>query len=135
MQRIQFGLIMLHARSIMRITTQTPDDAVLEELGTRLRAVRLHRNLSQERLAEEAGIGRVTLQRLEDGKVNTSMPSLIRVLRALDLSESLDQLIPPPRPSPVEEAERRRQPRRRAGSSRSKERRDEGWRWGDEEND
>lgn len=119
----------------MRITTHTPDDAVLEELGTRLRAVRLHRNLSQERLAEEAGIGRVTLQRLEEGKVSASMPSLIRVLRALDLSEGLDLLIPPPRPSPVEEAERGRRPRRRAGSSRPTERRDEGWRWGDEEND
>lgn len=118
----------------MRITTHTPDDAVLAELGARLRVVRLHRNLSQERLAEEAGIGRVTLQRLEEGKGSASMPSLIRVLRALDLSESLDQLIPAPRPSPVEEAERRRQPRRRAGSSRPRERRDKGWRWGDEGN-
>jgi transcriptional regulator with XRE-family HTH domain len=116
----------------MQITAQTPDDVVLEELGARLRAVRLHRNLSQERLAEEAGIGRVTLQRLEEGKVNASMPSLIRVLRALDLSESLDQLIPAPQPSPVEEADRRRQPRRRASSSGPRERRDEGWRWGDE---
>jgi transcriptional regulator with XRE-family HTH domain len=119
----------------MRITTHTPDDAVLEELGARLRAVRLHRNLSQERLAAEAGIGRVTLQRLEDGKVKASLSSLIKVLRALDLSESLDQLVPAPRPSPVEEAERRRQPRRRAGSSRPKAHRDEDWRWGDEESD
>lgn len=119
----------------MRITAHTPDDVVLEELGARLRAVRLHRNLSQERLAEEAGIGRVTLQRLEEGKVNASMPSLIRVLRALDLSESLDQLIPAPQPSPVEEADRRRRPRRRASSSRPRARRDEGWRWGDEENE
>jgi len=117
----------------MRITARTPDDVVLEELGARLRAVRLHRNLSQERLAEEAGIGRVTLQRLEEGKGNASLPTLIRVLRALDLSESLDQLVPAPQPSPVEEAERRRQPRRRAGSPRSRAPQDEGWRWGDEE--
>jgi transcriptional regulator with XRE-family HTH domain len=119
----------------MRITAHTPDNVVIEELGARLRAIRLQRNLSQERLAEEAGIGRVTLQRLEEGKANASMPSLIKVLRALDLSEGLDQLIPAPRPSPVEEADRRRRPRRRASSSGPKAPRDEGWRWGDEESD
>lgn len=117
----------------MRITTHTPDAAVLQELGARLRAVRLNRNLSQAQLAEEAGIGRVTLQRLEEGKGGASLPSMIRVLRALDLSESLDQLVPPPRPSPLEELKRREQPRLRAGSPRGQSHRDEGWQWGDEE--
>jgi len=124
---------MLHGRSIMRLTKQSPDDAVLQELGARLRAVRLSRNLSQERLAKEAGIGRVTLQRLEEGTVNASLSSMIRVLRALDLSEGLDQLVPVPSPSPREEVQRRGRLRRRAGSSRSQEHQDEGWRWGDEE--
>lgn len=118
----------------MRITARTPDDAVLQELGARLRAVRLRRNQSQEKLAEEAGIGRVTLQRLEEGKVNASLPILIRLLRALDLSEGLEQLVPAAAPSPLEEMERRGMPRRRAGSPRRKEPRDQGWRWGDEWN-
>lgn len=123
---------MLHERSIMRITMQTPDDAVLQELGTRLRTARLSRNLSQVRLAEEAGIGRVTLQRLEDGTVGASLPSLIRVLRALGLSEHLDQLVPALGPTPLEEARRQGRPRRRAGSPRSQEHQGESWRWGDE---
>jgi transcriptional regulator with XRE-family HTH domain len=116
----------------MRITTQTPDDAVMQELGARLRGARLSRNLSQAQLAQDAGIGRVTLQRLEEGKVNASLPSLIRVLRALDMSEGLDQLLPAPRPTPLEELERRGRPRRRAGSSRKQSPREGGWQWGDE---
>jgi transcriptional regulator with XRE-family HTH domain len=117
----------------MELSKHTPDDAVLQEVGRRLRAARLSRNVSQTRLAEEAGIGRVTLQRLEEGTVNVSLSSLIRVLRALDLSEGLDQLIPPPAPSPQEEVRRRGRPRQRAGSSRLQKPRGEGWRWGDEE--
>lgn len=119
----------------MRITTQTPDDAVLEELAARLRAARLSLNLSQERLAKEAGVGRVTLQRLEEGKVNASLPSLIRVLRALGLSESLDQLVPVPSPSPIEELRRHGRSRQRAGSSRSDVRKSDSWSWGDEGSD
>jgi transcriptional regulator with XRE-family HTH domain len=117
----------------MRITAQTPEEAVLQELGARLRAARLGRNQSQTELAEEAGIGRVTLQRLEEGKANASLSVLIRLLRALDLSEALDQLIPPPSLSPLEEMERRGRPRRRARAPRPKEQGGKSWRWGDEE--
>jgi transcriptional regulator with XRE-family HTH domain len=120
----------------MRITAQNTDGAVLEELGSRLRESRLRRNLSQARLAEEAGVGRVTLQRLEEGASGASLPSLIRVLRALGLVEGLDQLIPEAAPSPIEELRRRGQPRRRAGTSRSPQP-DESpqrpWEWGDAE--
>jgi transcriptional regulator with XRE-family HTH domain len=117
----------------MPISAQTPDDVVFQELGARIRAARLNRNLSQAKLAGEAGIGRVTLQRLEEGKVNASLSVLIRLLRALDLSEGLDQLVPAHGPSPLEEMERRGQPRRRARASRPKDQREKGWRWGDEE--
>jgi transcriptional regulator with XRE-family HTH domain len=121
----------------MRISTQTTDEAVLAELGARLREARLARNQSQASLADQAGIGRVTLQRLEEGGTRASLPSLIRVLRALDLSEGLDRLVPEPRPSPIEEAQRRKRRRQRAGSPRpaaSDEDRPQRrpWRWGDE---
>ena len=118
----------------MRISAQKTDSAVLEELGARLRSARLERNLSQAALAEAAGIGRVTLQRIEEGTTGSSLPSLIRILRALDLSDGLDRLVPEPTPSPVEEVRRRAQERKRAGSPRSP-RGDSPpgqWRWGDE---
>jgi len=117
----------------MRITAQTPEDSLLKELGARVRAARLSRNLTQQQLAEDAGVGRVTVQRLEEGKVNATLAVLVRLLRALDLSEGLEQLVPAPGPSPLEEMERRRRPRRRAREPRPKELRDSGWQWGDEE--
>jgi len=122
----------------MQISTQTTDEMVLEELGARLREARLARNQSQVSLAEQAGVGRVTLQRLEEGETRTSLPSLIRVLRALGLSEGLDRLVPEPGPSPIEEVQRRKRRRQRAGAPRLAASDEDGsrrqpWRWGDEQ--
>jgi len=117
----------------MHISSENTDEAVLAELATRLRRARLERNLSQTELARQAGIGRVTLQRIEDGG-SASLTSLIRVLRALGLLEDLDRLVPEPGPSPIEELRRRGRQRQRAGSPRSAERpASHPWRWGDEE--
>ena len=61
-------------------------------------------------------------------------PSLIRVLRVLDLLESLDRLVPEPIPSPMERLKAAGRERRRAGRPQSGEL--DGptapWRWGDE---
>ena len=113
------------------------DHAILTELGERLQRTRLERNLSQAKLAAEAGVGRVTLQRIEDGN-SASLINLVRVLRALDLLEGLDQLVPPPTASPLDEVKRRGQQRQRAGSPRRSQRSSASepsgsWRWGDEE--
>jgi transcriptional regulator with XRE-family HTH domain len=114
----------------MRITDLNTDKAVLEELGSRLRDLRLSRNISQAALAKEAGMARFTLQRIEDGQP-TSMINLIRLLRALDLLEELDGLIPEGIDRPVEQLQRRSK-RRRAGSPRKAESTGP-WQWGDEE--
>lgn len=109
------------------------DRAVLAELGERLRAARLARNLSQQKLAEEAGVGRMTVQRLEEGG-SASLTSLIRILRALDELDGLAQLLPPPGPSPLEEARRQGRRRQRARSAEAPPPESKGgpWRWGDE---
>ncbi|HEX7245537.1 MAG TPA: helix-turn-helix transcriptional regulator [Solirubrobacterales bacterium] len=106
----------------------------MEELGRRLREARLERNLSQAEVAEDAGIGRVTLQRMEAGE-SPSLINFVRVLRVLDLLDGLESLLPPPGPSPIDEVERRGRRRQRARSSRLTEieASREGWRWGDEE--
>lgn len=113
---------------------QGTDQAVLAELGERVRAARLERNLSQQQLADEAGIGRMTVQRLEEGG-SASLRSLIRILRALDELDGLRRLLPPPGPSPLEEARRqgrRRQRARAAGKPASSKPQPGPWRWGDE---
>lgn len=117
----------------MDIEGQISDRTLLEELGRRLRDARLERNLSQSEVAERAGVGRVTLQRMEAGE-SPSLVNFVRVLRVLDLLAGFDRLLPGPTPSPIDELERRGRRRQRAGSPRtagspetSKRRR-----WGDE---
>jgi len=106
------------------------DAAALEELGRRIARHRLNRNLTQEALATEAGISTPTLQRMERGR-SSQTSNLVRVLRALDLIENLDALIPEPAMSPVQQARMQGRARRRA-SSPGKEQEKGPWSWEDD---
>jgi len=110
--------------------SEPSDKALREQLGSRLRALRLNRNESQEALALRAGIGKATLQRLEEGRSGTIV-TLLRVLRALDL-DNLDTLVPDIEKSPLAEARGERQRRTRARGSGTREQPPAEWRWGDE---
>ena len=117
----------------MRISDIGADKVILEELGGRLRQARFVCNVSQSALAEEAGVARFTLQRIEEGQ-SSSTTNLIKLLRALDLLEGLDGLVPEGIDRPVDQVRRRSERRQRAGSSRKRPRRKaaDQWRWGDE---
>ncbi len=119
----------------MKITQELTDESVLLELGRRIARTRLERNLTQRQLAEEAGVERKALQRVEAGE-SVRLVSLVRVLRALGLLEALDSLVPEPAPSPIELLALQGRRRRRASGGRGRERRPEdrspGWQWGDE---
>src|ERR1700761_1327280 len=106
------------------------DEALQEELGSRLRDLRLNRNESQQELARRAGVGKATLQRLEEGRSGTIV-TLLRVLRALGLDD-LDGLVPEVGKGPLAEARGERQGRVRARASTAPERPTGEWRWGDE---
>lgn len=121
----------------MSIESRQPDPAILAELGSRLQRTRLAQNLSQAALAKQAGVGRTTVQRIEEGR-SGSTTNLIRILRVLDLLDDLDRLVPEPRPSPVEQLRHRGEQRQRAGPRRHEASAEAGgagtpWRWGDEE--
>ncbi|MGE5280703.1 MAG: helix-turn-helix domain-containing protein [Chloroflexota bacterium] len=121
----------------MQITSTLNDAAVLEELGDRLRRARLGRNVTQEQLAEEAGITPPTLNKLEHGKP-VQLLTLVRVLRALDMLNGLDAAIPMPGPRPVDQLRQRRRERQRASSSKRQAKAKPAagqWRWGDEAED
>ena len=53
------------------------------QLGRTVRDLRQAKGLSQERLADEAGIHRSFLYRLERGDVNVSVDTLQRIAQAL----------------------------------------------------
>ncbi len=103
----------------MRILPSTTDEAVLQELGARLAAVRLARNLTQAQLAEQAGISKRTLERLESGEVATQLSSFVRACRALGLLDRFDLLISEPAAGPMARIQRQARPRLRASGSRA----------------
>jgi transcriptional regulator with XRE-family HTH domain len=116
----------------MKITEQATDQAVLSESGGRLAQVRLERNLTQAQLAEQAGVSKRTVERLESGSVATQMSGFIRVCRVLDLLERFDLLVPEPVPSPVEQLKLRGRKRQRASAKRKTKISPKKWQWGDE---
>jgi transcriptional regulator with XRE-family HTH domain len=120
----------------MRLDELRTDEAVLRELGARLERLRLARNRSQLELAQDAGVGRATVQRVERGE-SVQATSLIKLLRVLGLLGELDAAIPQAVDSPIADLERQGRPARRRASGRrpSPSPSDEArpWRWGDEE--
>ncbi len=83
------------------------------EVGKRLARLRLARNVTQQMLALEAGIGLRTLRRLEAGEP-TSFDTFLRVVIALGLGDDLLTAIPSYDIRPIERVENRGRERRRA---------------------
>lgn len=93
-----------------------PNTAIEGDLGRRLQAIRLGRNISQAQLAVEAGVARRTITRLESGG-GVSLETFIRVLRALGLLDRLAELLPDTSVRPIEEVRGRGRKRQRARPS------------------
>jgi transcriptional regulator with XRE-family HTH domain len=108
----------------MKIDKLTPESEVLAVYGQRLARIRKQRGLTQDRLAEAAGIGVATLRRLESGQ-DAQIGTWIRLLKALDMDSILDGLLPERYDSPMTEVlgQRKRAARRTA---------EDPLRWGDE---
>lgn len=89
------------------------------QLGARLRALRLERNLDQATLAARAGVSLNALKHLEGGRGST-LKTLMSVLRALDRLEWLDTIAPVATINPLT-MPRAATPRQRAAARRKKE--------------
>jgi transcriptional regulator with XRE-family HTH domain len=116
--------------AMFKLKTMT-DDAVLEELGRRLERRRLDLQLTQAKLAEEAGVSKRTVERIEAGAAAQTL-SLIRILRVLDILQGLDQLIPETGPRPMDLLKLKGKERKRASSSSAANQSGEVWSWGDD---
>jgi transcriptional regulator with XRE-family HTH domain len=82
-------------------------------LGARIAQVRIRKQLTQQQLADRAGLGLRTVQRLEIGEVSTQLVGFLKVCRVLGLSDRLDALLPEQMESPLDQLRRQSAPRRR----------------------
>lgn len=86
------------------------------ELGTKLKALRLSKNLEQKLLAERAGVSVRALRNLEAGQGST-LKTLVCVLRALGRQDWLNTIAPVATINPLT-LTRDAQPRQRASHAR-----------------
>ena len=107
------------------------DSSALKMLGERVNRQRLQRNQTQAELATTSGVSKRTVERLEAGE-STQLSNFIRILRALDLLDGLDLLIPEHPPSPIEQLKLKGQLRQRASSAREPDASATTWTWKDE---
>ncbi|TYK32808.1 helix-turn-helix domain-containing protein [Bacteroides pyogenes] len=80
--------------------TEKANKAILIEIGARCKEYRIRKNLQQRELAVNAGTSLDTISRFEKGG-SISTLKLIAILRALDMLENLEGLIPEPPISPI----------------------------------
>ena len=97
------------------------------EFGRRFARQRLARNVTQEALAESAGVGLRTLRRIEAGEPS-GFDGVLRVAIALGLSDALLSGLPERAIRPIERVDSRRGERQRARPRKTSEA-SEGWSW------
>ncbi|HAE42491.1 MAG TPA: transcriptional regulator [Clostridiales bacterium] len=105
-------------------------DQIEFALCNKLENIRLARNMTQEELANDAGVSLRTMVRLENGK-GVSLDTFIRVLIALGIQQNLETLLPDPSIRPIDRVNLKGNERKRA-SSKSTELEKKPWSWGDE---
>lgn len=111
----------------MKISHLHSDKTILAEIGQRIARRRLAQHLTQAELAEEAGIAKRTLERVEAG-LTAQFTTIIRIFRVLGLLPELDHLLVEPSLRPLEAASHKGKARQRA-SHRRKTKRQKPWSW------
>ena len=114
----------------MKITLTLSDSAALGEIARRVQRARLDRQMTQTELADAAGVSRPTVERFEATGAG-QLTTLVRVLRALNLVDRLDLLLPEATIRPIEALETRGEGRKRASRRRKPPAPAKGWTWGD----
>jgi len=113
------------------------DNTMVGLIGKRLTSFRLARDLTQEQVAKEAGIGLRTLQRMEAGEVASRLSSFVGVCRVLGLAPRFEMLLPEAPVSPMDQLRLQGKKRERASGTNtpvptSLKEEPSAWKWGDE---
>jgi len=111
---------------------QLTNESLLHLIGERVAGLRLARNLTQGQLAEQAGLGLRTVQRMESGASATQLTGFLRVCRVLGILDRIDLLLPEPAPSPLDQLKMQGRKRQRATGERAKPEPTKKWTWGED---
>jgi len=115
----------------MKLNPQMTDEVLLKVIGGRIAGLRLARNLTQGQLAEQAGLGLRTVQRLELGAAATQLSGFVRICRVLGLVENLEMFIPEPTMSPMALMKSQGRKRQRATGKKTASGEPKKWTWGE----
>jgi transcriptional regulator with XRE-family HTH domain len=77
------------------------DESALTLLGKRLAAFRIRNNWTQAQLAEQSGVSKGTVERIERGD-SVQVVNFIKVLRACGMLENFLSIFPDDSPSPMQ---------------------------------
>ncbi|MCX5755065.1 MAG: helix-turn-helix transcriptional regulator [Gemmatimonadetes bacterium] len=92
------------------------DIEIMRELGARIRALRIARNITAHDIAARAGLSATTVINAEAGR-NPRLETVVKLLRELGRLDALDAFIPAPTMAPLDLLKRRGRPRQRASGS------------------
>lgn len=95
------------------------DKGIEEEIGHRIKTLRLRKNITQQELAEATTLSLNAIKSLEAGRAKLS--TLIAVLRALEALDHLNSFIPDISISPMQLAKMKGKQRKRASGERRKD--------------
>ncbi|GAB2796095.1 hypothetical protein GCM10027175_38740 [Hymenobacter latericoloratus] len=89
------------------------DLAAVKEIGRNLQQIRLNQDISQQELAVQTGLSRLTISQVENGRPASTL-TLVQLLRALGRLDVLEVLEESATISPLQAARLARQQRQRA---------------------
>lgn len=106
---------------------------ILQDIGEAIKAKRLVLNMSQQELADQVGISRVSVVNLENANGNLSLQNLIAIMKVLGMTQNLSAVFSPPEASPVLAAKaQKRKAQQRVRRSENKVSEDDEFKWGED---
>ena len=114
----------------MRIYGTENATTLMEEIGRRVRGVRVRSAMTQKELSERSGVPKAMITRIENG-LPIRLDSLIELMRALGCLGNLQVLLPEEEPT-AKEMLQGKTPRMRVRHTGKDSAPDGGWKWGDE---
>ena len=112
----------------MKINENENEQAVIKELGFRIKQYRISLNITQNELAVKCGVSTSTVVRIENGE-DSIFSNYIKILNGLGLIQNVDVLIPEAQPD-FKALFENKSPRQRVKINHSNQK--SNWVWGED---